>query len=71
MTGEVLQTLWFFVPAYLANMAPVVAQGHFDWLDRPLDGGRTWRGTRIFGAHRASDITALTTFAHGTFCTGA
>ena len=36
MTGEVLQTLWFFVPAYLANMAPVVAQGHFDWLDRPL-----------------------------------
>ena len=52
MTGEVLQTLWFFVPAYLANMAPVVAQGHFGWLDRPLDGGRMWRGTRIFGAHK-------------------
>jgi len=52
MTVQVLQTLWFFVPAYLANMAPVVAQGHFGWLDRPLDGGRMWRGTRIFGAHK-------------------
>jgi CDP-2,3-bis-(O-geranylgeranyl)-sn-glycerol synthase len=52
MTGEVLQTLWFFVPAYLANMAPVVARGHFGWLDRPLDGGRMWWGTRIFGAHK-------------------
>jgi CDP-2,3-bis-(O-geranylgeranyl)-sn-glycerol synthase len=52
MTHEILQTLWFFVPAYLANMAPVLAQGHLQWLDRPLDGGRTWRGTRIFGAHK-------------------
>ena len=52
MIHEVLQTLWFFVPAYLANMAPVLAQGHFMWLDRPLDGGRSLGGRRIFGAHK-------------------
>ena len=52
MIVEILQTLWFFVPAFLANMAPVLVRGHFEWLDRPLDGGRMWRGTRIFGAHK-------------------
>ena len=52
MTRGILQTLWFFLPAYLANMAPVVARGHFELLDQPLDGGRMWRGTRIFGAHK-------------------
>jgi CDP-2,3-bis-(O-geranylgeranyl)-sn-glycerol synthase len=52
MSHDVLQTLWFFVPAYLANMAPVLARGHFAWLDRPLDGGRLLCGERIFGAHK-------------------
>jgi CDP-2,3-bis-(O-geranylgeranyl)-sn-glycerol synthase len=52
MAHLVLQTLWFFVPAYLANMAPVLVQGRFVWLDRPLDGGRTFRGVPIFGSHK-------------------
>lgn len=44
--------LYFFVPAYLANMAPVVVRGHAEWLARPLDGGRTWRGRRVLGDHK-------------------
>lgn len=52
MNHDVLQALWFFVPAYLANMAPVLVQGHLTWLDRPLDGGRMLWGERILGAHK-------------------
>jgi CDP-2,3-bis-(O-geranylgeranyl)-sn-glycerol synthase len=52
MSHDLLQTLWFFVPAYLANMAPVFAQGHFSRLDRPLDGGRMLGGKRLLGAHK-------------------
>ena len=52
MTHDVIQTLWFFVPAFLANMAPVLVQGHLAWLDRPLDGGRLLHGRRILGAHK-------------------
>jgi CDP-2,3-bis-(O-geranylgeranyl)-sn-glycerol synthase len=44
--------LYFFVPAYLANMAPVVARGHAEWLAGPMDGGRTWRGRRLLGDHK-------------------
>ena len=52
MGHELLQTLYFFLPAYLANMAPVVVQGHFTALDRPIDGGRMFRGCRVLGAHK-------------------
>ena len=44
--------LYFFVPAYLANMAPVVVRGHAEWLAGPMDGGRTWRGRRVLGDHK-------------------
>ena len=54
--GEVVSTLapvlWFFVPAYVANMSPVLVRGHFDRLAVPLDGGRTLSGKRIFGDHK-------------------
>jgi CDP-2,3-bis-(O-geranylgeranyl)-sn-glycerol synthase len=49
---EWLQVLYFFVPAYLANMAPVLVQGRFVVLARPIDGGRTFRGRRILGDHK-------------------
>jgi len=48
----VYQVIYFFLPAYLANMAPVVVVGRFEWLAGPIDGGRTWRGVRIFGDHK-------------------
>jgi CDP-2,3-bis-(O-geranylgeranyl)-sn-glycerol synthase len=44
--------LYFFVPAFLANMAPVVARGHVEWLAGPMDGGRRWRGRRLLGDHK-------------------
>jgi CDP-2,3-bis-(O-geranylgeranyl)-sn-glycerol synthase len=44
--------LYFFVPAYLANMAPVVVRGHAEWLARPMDGGLAWRGRRLLGDHK-------------------
>jgi len=49
---EVLQVLWLFLPAYVANMSPVFVQGWFDRLAIPIDGGRSFRGTRIFGDHK-------------------
>ena len=47
-----LQVLYFFAPAYFANMAPVFARGHFATLAVPIDGGRRWRGRRILGDHK-------------------
>ena len=68
MTHDLLQALWFFVPAYLANMAPVLVQGHFTWLDRPLDGGRMLWGERILGAHKTwRGIVAGTVVGLGAF----
>lgn len=47
----VLQALYFMLPAYIANMAPVI----FQWIPMgrgPIDSGKTWRGKRIFGDHK-------------------
>jgi CDP-2,3-bis-(O-geranylgeranyl)-sn-glycerol synthase len=48
----ILATLYFFVPAYVANMAPVVAKGHLQGLDLPIDRGATFRGRRVLGDHK-------------------
>jgi CDP-2,3-bis-(O-geranylgeranyl)-sn-glycerol synthase len=52
MLIRVLAVLWLFVPAYVANMAPVLVRRHLEVLARPLDGGRSWRGVRILGDHK-------------------
>jgi len=68
MARDVLAVLWFFVPAFLGNMAPVFVQGHFAWLARPLDAGRCWRGRRLLGDHKtwrgvvAGVVAAVVTF---------
>jgi CDP-2,3-bis-(O-geranylgeranyl)-sn-glycerol synthase len=49
---EVLQVLYFFLPAYLANMSPVLIARHFNALAIPIDGGRTLWGKRILGDHK-------------------
>jgi CDP-2,3-bis-(O-geranylgeranyl)-sn-glycerol synthase len=48
----VLQVLYFFLPAYLANMSPVLVKPWFRALARPIDGGRTLHGKRVFGDHK-------------------
>lgn len=47
-------TFYLAIPAFVANMIPIVA-AKWQWiptLDRPLDGGRSWRGHRVFGANK-------------------
>lgn len=46
--------IWFFLPAGLANVAPIVA-AKLPWLKAwsfPLDGYATFRGKRLFGEHK-------------------
>jgi CDP-2,3-bis-(O-geranylgeranyl)-sn-glycerol synthase len=50
----ILETLWYFLPALIANIAPIVAT-RFNWLStwhRPLDGGRVVGGHRILGDNK-------------------
>lgn len=54
MIGDILFIYWLLLPAGLANMAPVLAK-KWRWLqrfDKPLDRDLTWRGRRLFGAHK-------------------
>lgn len=54
MAELVLQSLYLFLPAYAANMAPVIARRLrlLPVLDRPLDGGRLFRRQPLLGAHK-------------------
>ena len=51
----VLSCVYFFLPAYFANMAPplVMKIPAFRFLAKPLDGGRKFRGQPIFGDHKS------------------
>jgi CDP-2,3-bis-(O-geranylgeranyl)-sn-glycerol synthase len=51
---EILFALWFFAPAGVANTAPVFANKIplLRKLGMPIDGGKTFRGKRIFGDHK-------------------
>lgn len=51
---EVFFALWFFLPAGMANMIPIIvaALPGLKKFDAPIDGGRTYRGQRIFGSHK-------------------
>lgn len=54
MIGDIFFIYWLLLPAGLANMAPVLAK-KWPWLQRfakPIDGGHTWRGRRLFGSHK-------------------
>jgi CDP-2,3-bis-(O-geranylgeranyl)-sn-glycerol synthase len=44
----IAETIYMYLPAYLANAAPVICGG-----GRSLDGGRTWRdGRPLLGSHK-------------------
>ncbi len=51
---SILFALWFFAPVGVANASPVFANQVpiLQKLGMPLDGGRTFRGKRIFGDHK-------------------
>jgi CDP-2,3-bis-(O-geranylgeranyl)-sn-glycerol synthase len=48
----VLQILYFFLPAYLANMSPVLVRPCLRSLAVPIDGGKTLWGKRLLGDHK-------------------
>jgi CDP-2,3-bis-(O-geranylgeranyl)-sn-glycerol synthase len=52
MLHDVLEILYFVVPAYVANMSPVLVQTRFEGLARPMDRGATFRGKRVLGDHK-------------------
>lgn len=47
----IVQALYFMLPAYLANMAPLAAI-RFSVADIPLDHHASWHGKRLFGSHK-------------------
>lgn len=54
MIEDVLLAIWFLLPAAVANAAPVFSAKvpFLKKFNAPMDGGKTWRGHRIFGAHK-------------------
>jgi len=49
--GHYLFILYLALPAFVANMLPVMVAG-LAWLDLPVDGGRTFRQKRFFGPNK-------------------
>jgi CDP-2,3-bis-(O-geranylgeranyl)-sn-glycerol synthase len=51
---DILFALWFFAPAGFANTIPVFAARIkvLDGLNKPLDGGKSYRGKRILGPNK-------------------
>ena len=65
MLDSLFMTFWYFLPAGIANLVPpltVHLPGLKQW-QTPLDLGKSYRGTRIFGDHKT--IRGLTV---GLFC---
>lgn len=54
MLSLILQSLWFFGPAGMANMAPIIVKPipFLQPLNKPIDFGKKFRGKRIFGSHK-------------------
>lgn len=54
MLDEILFALWFFLPAGMANVMPIFVSKipGLRNLNAPMDFGRSYRGRRIFGAHK-------------------
>lgn len=50
----VQRCMYFMLPAYFANMIPVIAKkmNFFNFLALPLDGGKKIRGEPVLGSHK-------------------
>ncbi|MEA3515448.1 MAG: CDP-2,3-bis-(O-geranylgeranyl)-sn-glycerol synthase [Nanoarchaeota archaeon] len=48
----ILQCIYFLLPAYFANMAPVIFRKWFSFLAGPMDMGKTFRGKPILGKNK-------------------
>lgn len=54
MFKDLFFAIWFFIPAGIANMIPIFAARitQLKHFDTPIDFGKSFRGKRIFGAHK-------------------
>jgi CDP-2,3-bis-(O-geranylgeranyl)-sn-glycerol synthase len=54
MFKEIIFALWFFLPAGVANVTPIIVAKipGLSKLQAPIDGGRYFRGKRILGSHK-------------------
>lgn len=54
MVQDILLAIWFLLPAAVSNAAPVFSAKIplLKKFNAPMDGGKTWRGHRIFGPHK-------------------
>jgi CDP-2,3-bis-(O-geranylgeranyl)-sn-glycerol synthase len=54
MLKDLLFALWFFLPAAIANVTPILVakMPGLRNLDMPMDFGHLFRGKRIFGSHK-------------------
>ncbi len=50
--SEFIRVVYFFGPAYAADVSPIVAARLFPRLDAPIDGRRTLGGRPLLGAHK-------------------
>ena len=48
----IIESFYFMLPAYIANMAPVLVQHQLKMLAVPVDLGCTFRKRPIFGSHK-------------------
>jgi CDP-2,3-bis-(O-geranylgeranyl)-sn-glycerol synthase len=51
MLGPIWDAFYLFMPAYFANMAPVIFR-KVRFMDAPMDLGKKWNGKPIFGSHK-------------------
>jgi CDP-2,3-bis-(O-geranylgeranyl)-sn-glycerol synthase len=54
MLETTFETLWLFLPAMVANIAPVYF-AHYNWLpqlNKPLDNYKSWRNHRLLGNNK-------------------
>lgn len=51
MINYIIQLIWFFLPAGMANMAAAISR-HLPMLNIAVDGGRTMGGQPILGSHK-------------------
>ena len=52
MANIILQCVYFILPAYFANMAPVIVKDFFKKIAIPIDFGKTFGDKPIFGEHK-------------------
>lgn len=61
MFNFIISSLYFFLPAYFANMTPPIAKkmGIFKFLDKPVDFNKKLKGRPVLGSHKTWRGVAL------------